>query len=102
MWNRILAQYPKAPEAKDAYHQLGPAYEAAGFYDKAASAYDIYNELYVRDADRDLEVRAVCMWEQLGDDTSAAKGVAHLTKAWPKVKVDPDHLCDTVRPIAVP
>jgi hypothetical protein len=102
MWQQVEYQYRAAPEAKEALHQLGPAYEAAGDWHDAAMKEDEYAEQYGGEKDaRDLEVRALCTWEQLGLDDQIRRGLYNLTHHWPKVTVDPDHLCDTIRPIPV-
>jgi tetratricopeptide (TPR) repeat protein len=102
MWQHVLAQYGSSKEAEEAQRSLGPAYEAAGMFMDAAKAYDAYVERYGKAGDRDLEVRAVCTWEQLGFDDQIKRGLNVLTRRWPKVTVDPAHLCDTVRPIQPP
>jgi tetratricopeptide (TPR) repeat protein len=102
VWERVVAEMPKSPEAKTALRALGPAYEAWGEYDKAAADYDAYARAYHGEADaRDAEVRAVCTWEQLGTDDAAARGLTYLG-TWRKIRFDADHLCDAVRPIQPP
>ena len=101
-WERTISTAPASAEAKTAQRELGPAYEAWGEYDKAAHAYDVYARTYRGEADaRDAEVRAVCTWEQLGDDDDAARGLKYLA-TWRKIRFDADHLCDAVRPIQPP
>jgi hypothetical protein len=101
-WEKVIAMAPKSPEAKTAQRELGPAYEAWGEYDKAATNYDAYARAYHDETDaRDAEVRAVCTWEQLGQDKDARLGLKYLT-TWKKIRFDADHLCDAVRPIQPP
>ena len=119
IWERLsqrypTVRYPTAPEREDAEQQLGSAYEAAGLFDKAADAYDnyVYGEYGLRDGKTsthdldvwvrgrlDLEIRAVCIWEQLGRNEKVTKRLAFLTR---HAQLDPAHLCDANRPIQPP
>ena len=102
MWEHALVAFRGTPEAKEALHQLGPAYEAAAIWMKSAQRELEYAHQYPGEPDaRDLEIRAVCTNEQLGYDDEVKKGLYELTKRWPKVTFDPDHLCDTIRPIPI-
>jgi tetratricopeptide (TPR) repeat protein len=103
-WKRVMAaKQPEPDDVEKSMHELGPAYEAIGRYAEAAQAYQDFAKAYPKAADaRDQLVRAVCTWEQLGRDDYAANNLELLARVWPKPAVDADHLCDTIRPIAVP
>jgi len=97
------AEAGSADAVKAAARAIGPAYEAAGMYDPAATAYNDYGRRYTAEADApDQLIRAICTWRQLGAATDAARGFKFLRSMRRKVKRDEVTLCRAVQPIAVP
>ncbi|HEX4454030.1 MAG TPA: hypothetical protein VH143_24370 [Kofleriaceae bacterium] len=94
------AKYAGGDLRHAAIRELGPAYEAAAMFDRAAQ----YNEQvatdYANDPDsNDRLQRALCIRRQLGDVTNANRDA----DAWKRAtKRDPNLACDGLRPIAMP
>lgn len=103
-WEQIVLRSPRTAEATDAQRQLGPAYEAAGMFDKAASSYRTLalSTVAAEPFPADLLIRAICIERQLGRRKEAERDLAVLRTAQRKTQFDSETLCDSVRPIAPP
>jgi hypothetical protein len=102
LWGQVRMHFPRSPEAKDAVHELGPAYELAGLYDNAADKDAEYAEKYGGEPDAlDRMVHAICLWQQLGRDDQLQRATYRL-KQWKKAPHDPATICDGQTPIVVP
>jgi hypothetical protein len=100
-WNVFIKYEPSSKDAVEATRELGRAYEAGGFFDRAADSYETYAKKYAGEKDaKDLMTRAVCIRRQLGD-TKADADANYLVRVF-KGPTDADALCDQVRPIAMP
>ena len=102
LW-RTVEQYDRdATRKRDAIRGLASAYEAAADFSHAADYAERYLAEYGRDKDAsDLLARAICIRRQLGDADAAERDVKRWRGTF-KTKIDPDTLCDHLRPIAMP
>lgn len=102
LWRTVETYDGDATRKRDAIRGLASAYEAAADFSQAAAYAEKYVAEYGRDKDApDLLSRAICIRRQLGDAEAAERDV----KRWRgtlKTKIDPDTLCDHLRPIAMP
>jgi tetratricopeptide (TPR) repeat protein len=99
-WNAALKYSGAAADKRAALRGLGPAFEAAGLFDRAAAADEQLAMPYANDADANERLqRALCIRRQLGDVTNAKRDA----DAWQRAtKMDPNLACDGLRPIAMP
>ncbi len=103
IWQVVAQDKSKGSPAKDAIKQLGPALEAAGRYHDAAGYHSQYAKVYGAEKDAaDHMIRAICIWRQLDDATSADRAFEYLRRLKKKSPPDSDTLCDSVRPIVPP
>ncbi len=98
-WTTVV-KYGSAAEKRVAIHELGPAYEAAAVFDRAAT----FDEQFATDDATDPDAndrlqRALCIRRQLGDAPNANRDADVWQRA---TKLDPNLACDGLRPIAMP
>ncbi|HEY1552680.1 MAG TPA: hypothetical protein VGG28_32850 [Kofleriaceae bacterium] len=94
------AKYDHGELRHAAIRELGPAYEAAAYFDRAATYDEQVASDYAKDADaNDRLQRALCIRRQLGDATRANRDADTWQRA---TKRDPNLACDGLRPIAMP
>jgi hypothetical protein len=94
------AKYAGGELRHAAIRELGPAYEAAAMFDRAAQYDEQIATDYAKDPDANERLqRALCIRRQLGDVTNATRDA----DAWQRAtKQDPNLACDGLRPIARP
>jgi hypothetical protein len=99
-WNAALKYSGGADHKRAALRGLGPAFEAAGMFDRAAAADEQLATAYAKDPDANERLqRALCIRRQLGDVANAKRDA----DAWQRAtKQDPNLACDKLRPIAMP
>jgi lipopolysaccharide biosynthesis regulator YciM len=93
-------KYGSAEQKHAALHELGPAFEAAALFDRAAASDEQLATSYAKAADANERLqRALCIRRQLGDVTNAKRDAdvwQHATNQ------DPNLACDGLRPIKLP
>lgn len=109
-WNKArLGQLDEA--TMEAARQLGPAYEAAGQFERAAEAYDYVVSEYPSSSlgphldaatEREIQTRAMCMSRQLGLDKLARRNQISLERFGRGKPIDAAAVCTALRPIRVP
>jgi tetratricopeptide (TPR) repeat protein len=115
-WKLVRQRAPRSKLKPEMVRELAVTYEAAADFRAAAIAYEDYIELYYENhqftpggaSPSDAGVvltRAACIYRQLGEDLGARRATEKLVRiATRKTKtvIDPDTMCDQVRPIAMP
>jgi lipopolysaccharide biosynthesis regulator YciM len=93
-------KYGSAEQKHAALRELGPAFEAAALFDRAATSDEQVASSYANDADANERLqRALCIRRQLGDVMNANRDA----DAWQRsTKKDPNLACDGLRPIKMP
>ncbi|HTR50748.1 MAG TPA: hypothetical protein VMJ10_08580 [Kofleriaceae bacterium] len=110
-WQQVERGNAKPADQATAMRELAATYEAAGYFDKAASYLEKLasagastsfrlEHVVVKDAD-DLRLRALCIWRQLGDEDGARRDTSYFNHLGRKT-FDAEAACATLRPIAMP
>jgi hypothetical protein len=93
-------RYGTAADMHVAIRELGPVYEAAARFDRAATYYEMFASQFANEPDAyDRLQRALCIRRQLGDERAATTD-AEKYQRW--AKRNPATACDSLRPIAMP
>lgn len=110
LWDKARLDRSDAA-ALEAARQLGPAYEAAGKFERAAEAYDYLVGTYPSTSispgldaatHREIQTRAMCIYRQLGMDKEAKRNQISLERFGRGKPIDAAAVCTALRPIRVP
>lgn len=101
LWQVLVTDFPRSPEAAAAERELGPAWEAAGSFYDGARWHRSYATKYSGEPDaRERLIRAICIFRQLGATDLAAASFADLEHRAPRgPKPDSATICAGVNPL---
>jgi hypothetical protein len=102
LWRTYYTYGSDGAKKRDALRALASGYEAVARFDEAAGYAEKFAAEFAGEQDAaERLIRATCIRRQLGQQKEANADMKQLTTAF-KIQVDPDTLCDAVRPIAMP
>lgn len=102
MWKMYVMKGKEGAAKRDVTLDLAKAYEAAGMFYEAAETYEKFAKKYGdKKAGAGELTRSICIRRQIGDVDAVTQQQKLLLRMF-KVTTDPDALCASIRPIAMP